>query len=80
VAAAYLKHTYVVLEERIGWVVAPNDVDGLAAAIETAAGHPKEDLVAMGARARDAAVSQYSKLPVIEAYTRLMNELEMQGA
>jgi len=80
VAESHSELAYVVLEERIGWVVAPNDVEALAAAIEAAASLSKDDLDEMGARARIAAVSRYSKLPVIEAYTRLMNELESEGA
>lgn len=79
VAESHSELACVVIEERIGWVVAPNDVDALVAAIETAAGIPTDELVTMGRRAREAAVSRYSKQPVIEAYTRLMNELEMAG-
>lgn len=77
VAESQSELAYVVLEEGIGWVVPPNDVDALVAAIETASRTPADELVAMGRRAREAAVSRYSKPPVIEAYTRLMNELEM---
>jgi colanic acid biosynthesis glycosyl transferase WcaI len=80
VAEAHSELARVVVEERIGWVVQPADVDALTAAITTAATTPADEIVAMGARARHAAVNRYSKRPVIEAYMHLMQELELARA
>jgi glycosyltransferase involved in cell wall biosynthesis len=80
VAEPHSELACVVREERIGWIVAPNNVDGLVAAIETAVSTSTDELVAMGQRAREAVVSRYSKPPVIHAYTQLINELELAGA
>lgn len=79
VAESHSELACAVLEERIGWVVTPNDVDALATAIMHAAAMLQDELLAMGARAREAAVSRYSKPPVIAAYMRLMDDLETAG-
>jgi len=79
VAESHSELACAVLEERIGWVVTPNDVDALATAIMHAAAMLQDELLAMGARAREAAVSRYSKPPVIAAYMRVMDALETAG-
>jgi colanic acid biosynthesis glycosyl transferase WcaI len=61
----------VVKEERIGWVVLPDHVDDLVAAILQAAGDP-EMLAGMGARARQAAEEKYSYKHVAAMYARLI--------
>jgi colanic acid biosynthesis glycosyl transferase WcaI len=64
----------VVIEEQIGWVVAPKDADGLFALVERI--HALPELVAeYGARARTAALSKYQLEHAIEKYTALMHEL-----
>lgn len=80
VAEAHSELARVVSEERIGWVVPPNDVAALAAAILAAAATDPVEIRAMGARSRDAVVRKYSKPPVVEAYVRLAAELERAGA
>ena len=57
----------VIAEEGIGWVVRPDDDDGLLAAIREA-GRSPEALTAMGARARTAAVEKYSYPAVMRRY------------
>jgi glycosyltransferase involved in cell wall biosynthesis len=57
----------VVVEEKIGWVTPPGDGEALAEAIRAARGEPAE-LDEMGARARGAAVSKYSRDAVIQRY------------
>jgi glycosyltransferase involved in cell wall biosynthesis len=57
----------VVAEEKIGWVTPPGDGEALAEAIRAARGEPAE-LDEMGARARGAAVSKYSRDAVIQRY------------
>lgn len=76
VADAESELARVVLEERIGWLVPPDDVEALAEAIRIAAALPPSELQAMGARARDAVVRSYSKPPVVTAYVQLAAELD----
>jgi glycosyltransferase involved in cell wall biosynthesis len=63
----------VVREEQIGWVVRPDDVDGLREAIVQAERDP-DGRAAMGERARRAAEEKYAYDVVIQKYTRLFNE------
>jgi glycosyltransferase involved in cell wall biosynthesis len=65
----------VVLEERIGWVVPPEDPTALAAAIDFARAQPAE-LAQMGVRARAAAVRSYSKAAVLDQYRALVQTLD----
>lgn len=57
-------------EDEVGSVVAPGDVDGLAAAIEELADLSADEHSAMGERARRAALSKYSVDTAIESYRR----------
>jgi colanic acid biosynthesis glycosyl transferase WcaI len=64
----------VILEEQIGWVVQPGDVQGLIKAIQTASAHP--DLCTeMGKRAAIAAQTKYSYAQSSRAYNTLFDEL-----
>ena len=63
----------VVLEEGVGWVVAPGDLAGLVEAI-AAATDPAARAV-MGRRARDAAVAKYSYDKVGTQYEGLMHTM-----
>lgn len=57
----------VIEEEKVGWVVPPNEPESLLAAIEEA--HAKRDeLEAMGLNARNAALGKYSLSIAIERY------------
>lgn len=64
----------MILEEEVGWVVAPQDAKGLAAAIREAR-DDRDRLAAMRTRARRAAETKYTKGHVAEAYQRLVAEL-----
>ena len=70
----------VVLEQSIGWVVPPDDLDALVAGIERAAATPAPILAAMQQRARQFVVSHHSKARVVEQYVALMGALEANGA
>lgn len=70
----------VVIEERIGWVTPPGDAAALAAAVEHAAATPRAELEAMGARARRAVESRYSKAHTVRSYEALLDELERDTA
>jgi glycosyltransferase involved in cell wall biosynthesis len=64
----------VVNDERIGWTVAPGDVDALVAAIL----HARQDLrlcSEMAARARNVALSRYSRTAVLDQWRMLFREL-----
>jgi glycosyltransferase involved in cell wall biosynthesis len=65
----------VVREERIGWVVPPEDRDALVAAIDVARRDPAE-LVQMGLRARAAALRSYSKAAVLTQYRSMLQALD----
>lgn len=60
----------VVNEERVGWVVAPDDVDALAKTIDAVRRNP-EMCRAAGQRARAVAAGKYSRRSSMEKYTRL---------
>lgn len=62
----------VVREEGIGWVSPPGDVDALVAAIERAAAAPRDELSAMGDRARAAAAARYTRAHAIARYRALL--------
>lgn len=64
----------VVEEERLGWVVRPNDVDGLVAVLRQAATH-RTDLFALGARAYDAAQRRFSRACVMQSYEELFRRM-----
>jgi glycosyltransferase involved in cell wall biosynthesis len=63
----------VVSEERIGWVVPPDDPEKIAAAIVEAKSS-REELVQMGARARRAGEEKYSFQRISAAYEQLMRD------
>lgn len=64
----------VVTEEQIGWVVAPDDVGGLCAVVDSIYAQPH--LVAeYGARARTAALEKYQLAHAIAKYSSLLQEL-----
>jgi colanic acid biosynthesis glycosyl transferase WcaI len=64
----------VVLEEDIGWVIAPDQPELLVDTILEAASRP-ERLAAMGARARMAAETRYSRQRVMDLYRSLIHDL-----
>ena len=64
----------VVLEEDIGWVVAPSDIDELENSILTAF-REKNTLQEIGKRARVVAEKKYSLKIANEKYHRLIEEL-----
>lgn len=64
----------VVSEERIGWVIAPGDVEALTALLERLPSQP--DLIQQyGARARAVAAAKYPLSVAIERYLRLVGDL-----
>ena len=69
----------VVTEERVGWVVRPSDIDGVAGAIRTARANP-EALAVMGARARAAAEAKYSLARAAAAYEALLVDMGVPAA
>lgn len=71
VADSHSELALVIKEERIGWVVAPGDVDGLRMAILEAKGNSLR-LAQMGQSARHAAETQYSFEQVKRAYTGMV--------
>jgi glycosyltransferase involved in cell wall biosynthesis len=68
----------VVKEEDVGWVVEPDDVDGLVKVIQYAADHP-ETCAAMGARAAAVACSKYSFEKAIQSYKAVFAEELAKG-
>lgn len=60
----------IVAEERVGWVIAPDDVAGLVEAIRAARADPM-GLQVMAERARAVAVNKYGPDAVVAAYERL---------
>jgi len=74
VADAESELAQVVNEEKIGWVVAPEDVQGLVSAIEFAASHP-EICVEMGQRAVAVARSKYTFEKAIAGYREIVETL-----
>lgn len=64
----------VVREEQIGWVVDPADPAALAEVIREARRQP-DVLLEMGRRARRAAEQKYTRPQIIEAYARLLAEV-----
>ena len=64
----------VVDGERVGWVVAPGDVDGLVAAIRRARDE-RDALPLMGGRARAAVERAYTRGHVVEAWRALIAQL-----
>jgi colanic acid biosynthesis glycosyl transferase WcaI len=65
----------VVREEKVGWVVSPEQPDKITEAIQDARAHP-ERLSEMSKRARLAAENKYSFDEVIRAYTSLFNSID----
>lgn len=64
----------IIREERIGWVVPPNDSRAMAQAIREAKANPAE-LVGMSHRARSAAEAKYSRPVVLEQFQTLIGEM-----
>lgn len=64
----------VVREEKVGWVVPPNQPDKVVEAVLEARAHP-ERLADMRARARAAAENKYSLSNVIESYRSMISDL-----
>jgi glycosyltransferase involved in cell wall biosynthesis len=61
----------VVAEERVGWVVAPGDVEAVVAAVRSARAQP-DVRAAMSARARAAAEAKYCLPRITDAYEALL--------
>ncbi len=78
VADAHSELALVIREERIGWVIVPEDSDQLAACIEKAS-NSMSTIEEMGARARAAAVQKYSYKEVISSYNRLIRDNSASG-
>ena len=64
----------VIEEEKIGWVVPPNDFERLLAVIEFAQAHP-EICAAMGARASSAVKKKYTLNHALVRYSQLFEKL-----
>ncbi len=67
-------HSRVITDENLGWVVAPGDVQGLVAAIQSAASD-MPDVVTKGARAREVVARDYTRKAAGDAYLRVATEL-----
>lgn len=79
VADAHSELARVVVEEQIGWVVPPGDVDGIIAAVRAASAMDRAEFDAMGARSREVVVRKYSQAAVNSAYVQLAIQLERTG-
>jgi colanic acid biosynthesis glycosyl transferase WcaI len=64
----------VIREEEIGWTVPPAEPESVATAIATAVAAGAESRARMGARARHAAESRYSRPAVIRSWKDLFGE------
>lgn len=62
----------IVEEENVGWIVQPNDPDGLVSVIRQAA-ESSDQFAEIGRRARHAAESKYSLATAIEQYREAIN-------
>jgi glycosyltransferase involved in cell wall biosynthesis len=71
VAGAESELAMVIEEEKIGWVVAPGNIEGMLAAVLSAM-DDKRSLPAMRGRARAAAETKYSKDRVVADFVRLV--------
>lgn len=69
----------VVTEERIGWVTPPEDAAALAATIRTAR-DARAGLAEMGARAREAAVSKYTRADAVDRYLAIFSATPARDA
>jgi glycosyltransferase involved in cell wall biosynthesis len=67
--------SHLVVEERVGWVVRPNDVEAIVGAVRATRDDPVL-LADMSSRCRPAVESKYSFEHVLAAYRALVNELE----
>ncbi len=65
----------VVTEETIGWVVAPDDLEGLVSALSEAAQSP-ELVLERGRTARRVAEERYSEEIIMQSYDELISSLE----
>ena len=61
----------VILEEKVGWTVEPQNAGALLKAIETIYA-TRDQLAEMGAAARRAAVEKYDAESAVEKYRRVM--------
>ena len=68
----------VVREEKVGWVVAPGDIEGLYTTICEISG-ASEELADVGIRARNAAVGKYSLEKAIEGYRYALSQVGRKG-
>jgi len=75
VADAESELAQVVLEERAGWVVAPDDIEGFVMTVVRAANDPGE-LALRGRNARRAAESKYPFEAILTQYETLLNDVE----
>lgn len=80
VADAESELARVVHEERIGWVVPPEDVEALIGAFRAARAVERTTLDEMGRRARAAVERKYTREIVVAKYRTLLDQLEAQGA
>lgn len=69
----------VIREEGIGFVVPPENPESLVQAIQAAQNQP-EQLAAMGARARAAALAHYRFESILQRYEALMEEMDIAPA
>lgn len=68
----------VVIEENMGWVVQPGDLDGMQTAIDEA----RSDINSLslkGKNARSAATTKYTREKVVDAFAALIGELAVGG-
>jgi colanic acid biosynthesis glycosyl transferase WcaI len=79
IAEPHSELALVVAEERIGWVVSPNDCAGAVCAIREAAASGQA-LASMGGRARAAAEERYSYELAVARYLELVTQLAATGA
>jgi glycosyltransferase involved in cell wall biosynthesis len=64
----------LIREEKVGWVVDPEDISGLVLAIQSAKADPVR-LVEMGRRSRRVAETKYARCHQVDAYNQLIERM-----
>ncbi len=78
VTDAHSEIALLVREEKVGWVVEPEDISGLVVAVQSAKADPVR-LVEMGRRSRWVAENKYARCHQIEAYYHLIEDMSNLG-
>ena len=74
VADTHSETALLVREEKVGWVVEPEDISGLVAAIQSAKADPVQ-LAEIGRRSRWVAENKYARCHQVDAYYQLIERM-----